>query len=476
MKIIDLKGHLTVIFDNGEKITRNNCSEEYIQNVKDLQEDEEAVRDFLVPKLKEVRETAKAIETLTNDVARSKHLTKVGSSYYLHDISEISLPTELLMAFTKAEAEGNDKLIQTYKNFWMFASLNPDSRARTNLFWFLQKYGMTISESGLFVAYRNVEIYQEEQFKFVSEEEEYESTEKVVVETEDEEPAEKPAKASETPNYPKGYAEALTREYIRLRTKLKAKASNYLFGILNGEYVMKARKTGEKVLDPVLGEMGELYKDLKKSLEEGKVEKVKDSNQIFKKSKKKGKKKKETKIEKVTKTRTIQKKVSIQPPIYTDSYTKTFRIQIGSPVIMERNLCDLKQENDCSRGLHVAGKGWLGSGYFGAVPLRVLVSPADVVAVPPNDNYGKMRVCTYYPIEVVRFSNGGLVAEDLEDGFDDSFVNIIVDGALKINNEDLGNYKLEIPKIPEINIKTYVSNLKAIKKAIANKEIKKTSK
>ena len=30
-----------------------------------------------------------------------------------------------------------------------------------NLFWFLEKYGITISKSGLFIAYRNVDVKKE---------------------------------------------------------------------------------------------------------------------------------------------------------------------------------------------------------------------------------------------------------------------------------------------------------------------------
>ena len=51
-------------------------------------------------------------------------------------------------------------------------------------------------------------------------------------------------------------------------------------------------------------------------------------------------------------------------------------------VTMKRDACDSVQENTCSSGLHVAGKGWLKRNYFGNNGLVVLVNPADVVAVP----------------------------------------------------------------------------------------------
>ena len=85
-------------------------------------------------------------------------MTIKGNSVYLLNVSELSLPQDLVDAILEAEIEGDDELIQTYINFWTLVSLNPDSRCRQNMFWFLNRYGMTISKSGLFVAYRNVSI------------------------------------------------------------------------------------------------------------------------------------------------------------------------------------------------------------------------------------------------------------------------------------------------------------------------------
>ena len=50
--------------------------------------------------------------------------------------------------------------------------------------------------------------------------------------------------------------------------------------------------------------------------------------------------------------------------------------------------------------------------------MMVLVNPADVVAVPPIDDYGKMRTCAYYPVSVVDFDDEGNIIEmPIEDGF-----------------------------------------------------------
>lgn len=89
--------------------------------------------------------------------------------------------------------------------------------------------------------------------------------------------------------------------------------------------------------------------------------------------------------------------------VYTDRHTKTMRIRMGEVVSLSRESCDSNQNNTCSSGLHVASKDWLstqGAGYFGSVRVVAMVNPMHVVAVPPKDSYGKMRVCEYMPVTV----------------------------------------------------------------------------
>jgi hypothetical protein len=60
-----------------------------------------------------------------------------------------------------AEEAGDTVKLEAYRNFWTLLSLNPDAEVRQNLFKFLEKWGMVITKSGLFVGYRNVDIYRE---------------------------------------------------------------------------------------------------------------------------------------------------------------------------------------------------------------------------------------------------------------------------------------------------------------------------
>ena len=89
--------------------------------------------------------------------------------------------------------------------------------------------------------------------------------------------------------------------------------------------------------------------------------------------------------------------------------------------------------------------------------MMVLVNPADVVAVPPIDGYGKMRVCAYYPVAVVEFGEDGHIIEPkLEDGFEDDFFEKILYSG-KVNNNDSNPYHVEVPEVPELD-KSKINN------------------
>ena len=160
MNVIKVGTTITVVLDDGVVLSKPNCTKELEEQIWDAvkSEDKEQILYLLSPKAKEALDEIKDLEEFEVKVGSSKYLTIVGSSIYIKSISELSLPVDLAKSILKAEVEGNKVLLESYLNFWTLVSLNPDSRARMNLFWFLKKYGMTITKSGLFVAYRNVEV------------------------------------------------------------------------------------------------------------------------------------------------------------------------------------------------------------------------------------------------------------------------------------------------------------------------------
>ena len=371
MKIIRVMDTVTVVLNNGEIISSSECTDEMFVNIYNNQTDEDYVKSILIPEFKNKQTIVAEKKNLMEDLEYSQYLTAKGSSVYLLDISELSVPEDLVEAILLAEKEQDEELIQSYLNFWTLVSLNPDSRCRQNLFWFLNKYGMTISRSGLFVAYRNVKI--------------------------------KKAGISIDPKL----ANFVSSEYARIKFVSKKSPKDYLVLKTVDGYVLT--KTS---CDNTIGNLSDLYKQL-------------------------------SDVEVST--------------VYTDGYTGKFEIKLGEIVSMPREKCDSVQENSCSKGLHVAGKTWLKENYFGEVGLMVLVNPADVVAVPPIDDYGKMRTCAYYPVSIVEFDeNGDIIDTEIEDGFEDDFIDKICYSGL-INNNDINPYFVTIPDIPELD-KSKINN------------------
>ena len=371
MKIIRVMDTVTVVLNNGEIISSSECTDEMFVNIYNNQTDEDYVKSILIPEFKNKQTIVAEKKNLMEDLEYSQYLTAKGSSVYLLDISELSVPEDLVEAILLAEKEKNEELIQSYLNFWTLVSLNPDSRCRQNLFWFLNKYGMTISRSGLFVAYRNVKI--------------------------------KKAGISIDPKL----ANFVSSEYARIKFVSKKSPKDYLVLKTVDGYVLTKTSCNNTI-----GNLSDLYKQL-------------------------------SDVEVST--------------VYTDGYTGKFEIKLGEIVSMPREKCDSVQENSCSKGLHVAGKTWLKENYFGDVGLMVLVNPADVVAVPPVDDYGKMRTCAYYPVSIVEFDeNGDIIDTEIEDGFEDDFIDKICYSGL-INNNDINPYFVTIPDIPELD-KSKINN------------------
>lgn len=310
-KVIKVDNKVTVFLENGE-VKEKEVTEDEFKKVVEAQTDEEVLKLLCPEYLKSIESHNNAL-TLIEKIQKSKLLSMRGDVVYWEEVSCLSVPEELAKAIIKAEEEHNELKISTYRNFWTLMSLNPDERCRKNLFWFLQKYGMTISRCGFFVGYRNVDKTEEEN-------------------------------------------------------------------------------------------------------------------------------------------------------VFTDHHSHTFKIRIGEMVTMDRDKCDTVQEKTCSTGLHIGGKGWLKKNYYGDTGLACLVNPADVVAVPPLDNYGKLRTCAYLPMEIIYYDkNNDVIPLDVEDGFDCSYVTKVIYEGTMGTKED-STYKINIPEIPGITVESIQDKLLEIAK------------
>lgn len=302
-KVIKVDGKVITLFEDGTYCERDNVSNELFKQIVEA-ESEEEVFALMCPEHRQRMKEYESVQEFMGDIEDSQLLTLKGESVYWEDVSQLSMPTELVRAVLDAEAKHDEVRIDTYRNFWTLMSLNPDERCRKNLFWFLNKNGLVISRCGFFVAYRNADF---------------------------------------------------------------------------------------------------------KEIDENGVE------------------------------------------VYTDHHTHKMSIRIGEVVTMPRDNCDPVQENTCSRGLHLGAKWWLQKGYFGNQGLICLCNPADVVAVPPLDDYGKLRTCAYLPIEKVEFDdNGQVIPFKQHDGFDCGYVTKVIYEGLMGTEED-SSYRIEIPEVPGIS-------------------------
>lgn len=310
-KVIKVDNKVTVFLENGEVVEKEVTEDEF-KKVVEAQTDEEVLK-LLCPEYQKSIESHNNALTLIEKIQKSKLLSMRGDVVYWEEVSCLSVPEELAKAIIKAEEEHNELKISTYRNFWTLMSLNPDERCRKNLFWFLQKYGMTISRCGFFVGYRNVDKTEEEN-------------------------------------------------------------------------------------------------------------------------------------------------------VFTDHHSHTFKIRIGEMVTMNRDKCDTVQENTCSTGLHIGGRGWLKKNYYGDTGLACLINPADVVAVPPYNNYGKLRTCAYLPMDIIHYDEtSNVIPLNVEDGFDCSYVTKVIYEGTMGTKED-STYKINIPEIPGTTVDSIQDKLLEIAK------------
>ena len=87
-------------------------------------------------------------------------------------------------------------------------------------------------------------------------------------------------------------------------------------------------------------------------------------------------------------------------PDYYDKHSNTFDNSVGNVVEMPRNKVDDNKDIGCSKGLH-AGTIEYASRYAGLNDKIVLVEidPADVVSIPTDCEFQKLRTCRYKVVE-----------------------------------------------------------------------------
>lgn len=85
--------------------------------------------------------------------------------------------------------------------------------------------------------------------------------------------------------------------------------------------------------------------------------------------------------------------------VFVDCHSQKIRQRVGSYVCVNESLVDLNRRNECSNGLHIARRGYLG-GFDGDVCVLCKIDPEDVMVVPHNDP-NKVRVKGYHILGVM---------------------------------------------------------------------------
>jgi hypothetical protein len=81
---------------------------------------------------------------------------------------------------------------------------------------------------------------------------------------------------------------------------------------------------------------------------------------------------------------------------------------VGAVIEMDRRLVDDDNSNGCSQGLH-AGTYDYARGYGNGALLKVAINPRDVVSVPSDSSFQKLRVCRYRVMETTTYEIPDLV-------------------------------------------------------------------
>jgi hypothetical protein len=279
-----------------------------------------------------------------------EHFEVIGIKLYMKGIN-ITVPEFLALEF--AERRNNQEDLSAMMNFWRLCALNPDPRCREDLYKFLINNDLTLTPSGYFVAYRNVNVKNEglrERNEFVAE------------------------------------------QWLKIKTQ-KRGPKNFVvvWNYEDEEFELMHEDKWSNVNDETY-EADKGYEDedgywLEEWEEEDLYEYHGNLQDLY--------------------VEFVNLEASEQT-VYTDGYTGQMEIILGQPVKIDRKQCDANPDRTCSKGLHAANSSWLTSGYFGSVGLAVLINPMHVIAVPYTDG-GKLRCCEYLPIATIDYDDNGKV-------------------------------------------------------------------
>ena len=304
-------------------------------------------------------------------------------NFYLGNYSE-PIPTGLMLKIKEYVDLGLST--EPLVNFWKLLMLNPDKHVRQSLFQFAERFSFPITDKGYFIAYKSVAWKGESKkdlalaiaSEYIYKKASGQNTDNIHVYSIDDEivftEIGKGCTYETADDFITAIEEGSERDLVEVRMK------DVITAINNGgipeewEYneTLDTYYTSTLDVDIVYeGLLSDLYTSIIKGMD-------------------------------------------FDTPTFTDWHTRKSTIMLGEAVAMPREECDNDPNNTCSSGLHVGAPGYV-AGFGGNSKtnyiLACLVSPMNVVAVPYDYDFEKMRTCEYLPYAICKLNDDGSIRE-----------------------------------------------------------------
>ena len=159
---------------------------------------------------------------------------------------------------------------------------------------------------------------------------------------------------------------------------------------------------------------------------------------------------------------------------FTDDWTKTFDIRIGSPVSMLKEKCNWSTQDCAAAGLHFTADqiNYVGCG---DTSVLVLINPMKIVGIGEH----KGRCYEYLPIMTVPREESTTILHDLDFDtleLDESYaireLDNLVEKAKEGFTEEAKKYNFNLPALSTVDVQNIVRSLDEIKQEISKRIVK----
>lgn len=312
-------------------------------------------------------------------------------NYYLGGIN-IPMPTGLMRRMREQLDAGLP--VDNLVNFWKLLILNPDTHIRTSLFRFMDQFNMPITDQGYFIGYKSVAFAGVKEMDYANLITGWFVYERANGNNPDELEVFQGVDAEGIPNkrydlinhktfekrnkstwedYCEERYTGVNIEYLTLLEYTALSASEQAAWTIDTEADTISKETPWHRIPQLMGTLTELFNGVNEVLE-------------------------------------------VEGSEFTDWHTKKSTIKLGVASTMKRDDCDNNEQVACSSGLHVGAPGYVAS--FGGGDenyiLACLVNPMNVVAIPDDYSFQKLRCCEYLPYAICEMTGGKIKEIDTQ--------------------------------------------------------------